>query len=122
MMWEYIVKAVFALIVIGFLIYATYLMAERLKKNTGFAKGRYIKVIERVPLGQDKALAVAKIGDKSYVLGICQSSITLLTEIETLQEPQLEANSPQKSFADCLKMQLQALTQKHMAGGASGHE
>lgn len=44
--------------------------------------GRYIKVIEQVPLSPKVFVSLVKIGEKCYLLGYGEGTVTILREIE----------------------------------------
>lgn len=61
----------------------TWYMGRRMGKR--MAGGRfsvYMESLDRLIIGQDKYLEIVRIGEKSYLLGVSQSGIQLLTELE----------------------------------------
>lgn len=120
-MMEYILKTVMALAVVGGLLYLTCFLAAKLKRNAGCTKGTFIHVIERVTLGAEQSLAVAKVEDKTYLLGVAQGGISLLCELQGQPASDGE-NAPPQSFAECLKLQVQGLGAKSSVKGAAKDE
>ena len=59
-------------------IFSRYLAAGASKVN----KSANIKIIDRVVLGQDRMLLIAKIGEKHYLIGSSAQSINILTELD----------------------------------------
>lgn len=56
------------------------------------SQSKYIKVIDMMALGQDKALSIAQIGNKYFVLGITSGGINNLAELseDNIQEFEVE--------------------------------
>jgi flagellar protein FliO/FliZ len=44
--------------------------------------GRFIKILERVPLSKENSLLVARMGDKGYVVSSSNGKIEILLELE----------------------------------------
>lgn len=72
------------LLVIGILILC-YITTKRLGKLELGKSSATIRLLERVAVGQDKAVALVQAGDKFLLLGIASSQITLLTELDEEQ-------------------------------------
>ncbi len=66
-------------------------------KLQGIQNGRFIKVLERVPLSKENSLIVAKIGDKGYVLTSAQGKVDTLLELseEELKKFEISKEVPQ---------------------------
>lgn len=64
--------------------YATRWYARRMGHS---ASGRHIKVLDRSQLGAGTYVAVVKVGDKFYLLGVGEKSVSLLCELESFEEP-----------------------------------
>lgn len=56
------------------------------------SQSKYIKVIDMMALGQDKAISIAQIGNKYFVLGITSGGINNLAELseDNIQEFEVE--------------------------------
>lgn len=46
-----------------------------------------MQMLDRLPLGQDKAVAVIRTGSRYYLIGIASSQITLLAELTEEEVP-----------------------------------
>lgn len=79
-----------------------------LKKNTVTLKSKHIRIVDRVLLGQDKSIVLAKICDQFYILGISGQQITLLKELTDfeLTEEEMTPTTFSEVFADSLKKQF----------------
>lgn len=78
--------------VMGFLILVLlifYIFAKYLKTNVeSLRRSKYINVIDSVAVGQKTSLQVAKVGDKTYLLGVSDTGVNLIDEVDeaTLEE------------------------------------
>lgn len=54
--------------------------------------GRFIKVLERIPLSKENSLIVTKIGDKGYVVSSSQGKVEILLELKEEELEKLEAS------------------------------
>ena len=43
---------------------------------------RYMNIIDRMPLGQNKFVAIMKVKDEAYLIGVTENSIEILKELE----------------------------------------
>jgi flagellar protein FliO/FliZ len=59
-------------------------------KLQGIQNGRFIKVLERVPLSKENSLIVVKIGEKGYVLTSSTGKIDTLLELNSEEIQSLE--------------------------------
>lgn len=86
-------KLAILLPVIIFLIYITLKYGS--KYSAKFNTNKIIKVIERVPLGQNTYISVVTIGDKPYVISSGDKGAQILLELD------------EKLFEDCIKAKSQ---------------
>ncbi|NLB17492.1 MAG: flagellar biosynthetic protein FliO [Syntrophomonadaceae bacterium] len=75
-----VIQMILALALIIFLAWGMIRFFGR-SMNTSF-QGRWIKVIEQISLGTNRSISVIEIGGRSFLIGITDHSISLLTEIE----------------------------------------
>lgn len=54
--------------------------------------GRFIKVLERVPISKENSLVVVKIGDKGYILSSTTGKMDTLMELSSEELSAVEAN------------------------------
>lgn len=96
------------LILVGILYLAfrvsRYLGTAAIKQS----QSKYIKIIDMMALGQDKAVSIAQIGQKYFVLGITAAGITKLAElseenIEEFELEKLESLHISEKFKDIIK-------------------
>lgn len=64
------------------ILYLSYVFTKSLGKGIGLKRGgTHMQMLDRLPLGQDKAVAIVRLGSHYYFIGIAASQITLLAEI-----------------------------------------
>lgn len=83
--------------VIGFLcliLFLFYILAKYLKNNVeGLKRSKYIEVLDSVAVSQKGSLQVARVGDKTYLLGVTDHTINILDKVD---ETKLEEYSFEK--------------------------
>lgn len=82
------------LILTVLILYLSYLFTRSLGKGIGMKRGgTCMQMLDRLPLGQDKAVAVVRTGSHYYLIGIASSQITLLAELSE-EDIQKEVPAP----------------------------
>ena len=77
---------ILALIGIILILFFTYYGTRWLSKKSCLGlKSKYMNIIDKMMLGQNKFLAIAEISGKYYLLGITESNICILKELEAFQ-------------------------------------
>lgn len=108
MFWN-IVYIIFVLAVLTGVMYSLlYLMKKYLYKYEKVGEnGVSIKVLGLHAILPKKYLAVVKIQDKIYVLGVSEGSINVIDELENVNiEPVPELNKQNAKFMDILKSNM----------------
>ncbi|WP_124066911.1 flagellar biosynthetic protein FliO [Clostridium sp. E02] len=79
------------------ILYLSYVFTKSLGKGIGMKKqgGSSMQMLDRLPLGQDKAIAIVRTGNHYFLIGIASSQISLLAE---LSEEDIQ-NNPQVPLA-----------------------
>ncbi len=64
------------------------------KKYNRICTGKYIKILERVALGQDKSLVLMEMAEKTYLLGVSPKGIDAISVFEEgqIKEPLIPEN------------------------------
>lgn len=93
--------SLFGIVVILFGCYAFSKYAA--KKINTFSDSQNIKILEKVPLAQDKGLALAKICGKYYLIGFSGQSVELLKELPEDDLEKREETGPAASFLNVLQ-------------------
>lgn len=91
----YIIKEVFSIIIsvmgIVFVLFLTYYSTKWLSiKSTNMSKSKYINVIDKMVLGQNKYLAIVEISNKYYLLSITDNNINIIKELDELDELEIK--------------------------------
>lgn len=77
-----IIKIVFYLIVfIGILYAAKYSSQFIADKNKKLYASRSLKLLERIPLGRDKELALIEFEENRYILGITNTGVNVIDKL-----------------------------------------
>ncbi len=81
-MLEGIISAIITLVIVVGILLLTYIATRYIAGISGASKAtRNISIVEKVSVGQDKSVAIAKVGDKYLLLGITAGGITTLCEL-----------------------------------------
>lgn len=114
-MESYSLFGTFAQIVgyLAFLVAAAVLVLRISRGRTGLSlnQGRHLKLVETLPLGQNKFLALVSVGKHFLLLGISDTSVSLLKELATdeVQEDTSNARKTHQQAGDSGKRFLQLL-------------
>ena len=114
-----IVKSVFSLIfgliLFAGILYLAYISTKLIGKRYMLSGkgGRNLKILETVSVGRDMTIAIARAGERIFLVGITPDRINLLSELkeEDLLTPYSEAadelpKGSSISFADALKINI----------------
>ena len=105
-----VLTLVIALIAVGLVLYLSYLFSRYLAVGAAKVnKSKNIKIVDRVVLGQDKMILIAKVGGKYYLIGSSTQSIQILTELDDKAVADIsysEKNSDNATFKNTLKGML----------------
>lgn len=90
-----IISLASVLILTVLILYLSHLFTKSLGNGIGMKRGgTCMQMLDRLPLGQDKAVAVIRMGNRYYLIGIASSQITLLAELSEEEVPkETEASS-----------------------------
>lgn len=89
----------FSLFGIAVILFACYAFSKyAAKKINTFSNSQNIKILEKVPLSQDKGLALAQICGKYYLIGFSSQSIEILQELSADELNPEEENRSAASF------------------------
>lgn len=81
------IKDIFSLVlsIIGIILvlFLTYYSTKWLSTKSNFAmKSKYINIVDKVMLGQNKYMAIAEICNKYYLISITEKDIKIIKELE----------------------------------------
>ncbi len=102
--------------VLAMAYFASRFLGARMAGGGGWLKISNNRVLQTIPLGQNKAVSIVDAAGKVLVLGVTETSIVLLTEIVEAAEVEKLKNEAQQQvenieFDDVLQRQLQSLQQ-----------
>lgn len=92
-----------ALVVFAVMLYLAYMATKLIGKRYGGGNGRNVRVLETVPLGQNKHLFLVKAADKTLLLGCAKEGITCLAELDADSLLPPEQNGEPLDFTKALK-------------------
>lgn len=109
MWWEYIKAVIMIVLIIAAAYYVTKYVAVRAGNVRGASAG--VKIRGSAPLGRERQIVLAEIGDTVYILGVTAQHIELLDKVDKdklgdLPEPSFgkpTASGFQKEFLERLK-------------------
>ncbi len=68
------------------MLFLTYYSTKWLSTRTSSSmKSRYINIIDKIMLGQNKFLAIAEVCNKYYLLSITEKNVTIVKELDDFQ-------------------------------------
>lgn len=112
-----ILTVIMSLVGVVFLIFLTYYWANWLNKRVRLNPNSSVKVVERVSLGQDRAIMIVSIGEKYMMLGVTGQHIDKIADLDKADMDKIiadkNAHTPQP-FATTL---LNVLSMKKAKGG-----
>lgn len=100
-MWESILTGMGTLLAVAAVLIAAWWFTRRIAGSGQFGgRSRYMKIIDRMPLAQDKYLALVRLGEKIYLVGVAASEISLLAQMEEEPEPLPQTDQTVPGAAD----------------------
>lgn len=78
-----LLQLVFAAIAVVVIIYLSYTVSKTIA--TGSARinaAKYMKIIDRIPVGQDRSILILQIGDKRYLVSNTARAVEILAELD----------------------------------------
>lgn len=98
-----IVPLIGILAVIALAYYGTLWLA---KKYGAGSAGKYLRVLERMPLGPDKSMALVRVGSKILLLGVGAKDIGVLTSLEESELVIQQTQTEQTEFSGVLSAMM----------------
>lgn len=111
MMEGFLAMAGALLSVIGILVLAYWSSRFLGKRWGGGISGRYLKIIDRIQVGADRYILLVKLEEHTYLVGVSEKGIQLLTEPNgTFEEPDQEEKTI--GFQEILKTYIAFRSEK----------
>ncbi len=112
-MLDALIPMLIALIAVFAVIYLSYVFSKYLAVGAGKMSGaRYMRIVDRLMLGQDKMVAIVQIGTTYYIAGVTTQNIQILKELEG--EELLEMSTSQDGIRTGFSGNFQAALSKYM--------
>ncbi|MEA4987047.1 MAG: flagellar biosynthetic protein FliO [Anaerovorax sp.] len=106
-------ELILAMIAMIGVIYLSYLFSKYLATGTSkMNSAKYMKIIDRLPTGQDRSVIILQIGDKHYLVGNTSQSINILTELSKDQLVELPSEGHMAIHTDSFKNALEGMLNK----------
>lgn len=100
--------AIGTLCIVALIIYFSYVAAKLVAKGS-FKAGhsRYMRMVDQLSVGQNRAVSVIQVGDRYFLVGIAEKEIDMLAELEEeglipLQTEEPDAQAPMPDFKDLM--------------------
>ena len=78
-----IFTAISTLCIVAVIIYFSYVAAKLVAKGSVRAShSKYMRMVDQMPVGQNRAVSVIQVGDRYFLLGIAEKQIDMLAELE----------------------------------------
>jgi flagellar protein FliO/FliZ len=69
-----------------FVLFLTYFSTKWLSvKATTIAKSKYINIVDKVMLGQNKYLAIVEISNKYYLMSVTENNINIIKDLDEFE-------------------------------------
>lgn len=90
---------ILALLAVAAVIYLSYVFSKFMALGGSRISGaKYMRIVDRMMLGQDKMLAIVQIGDTYYLAGVTSQNVQILKEIEGEDLIEMEPTVQMASF------------------------
>ena len=86
-------------LVVGGLVAVNWFLKRGLAARGGGARGRRLRIVERVPIDQRKNLLLVSLGSREFLLGVGPDRISMLAEIGG-ERPAVAAGEPDAADGD----------------------
>ena len=111
---EDIISIIMPLFAVVAVIAGAYIITKWVaKRHNNYSSGRHIKIIERVVLGKDTYLVIAKVGLKTYLLSMTSQRVEMLSELDEDKLPPIENEKQTPDFLSILTSALGKKTNKN---------
>lgn len=112
-----ILKMVSALVIVIVAVYAgLYLLRKAMGKKYAGTASDALEVLQTTYVGQNKAISLVRVADRSVLVGVTESQISAITELSVEETERIRAtvgstaaNAPSESFARLLNMASEKL-------------
>ena len=112
MFWDFF-KIIAYLCVCVFVIWLSYRVSKGLGGYSGrLGAAKYMKPIDRMPLGKDSALNIVQVGDKYMLIGVSNGRIDMLCELSEEDLAELDTDESEVDLYAAVKNNFSPITSK----------
>lgn len=77
-----ILTAIGTLCIVALIIYLSYVAARFIARSPlRNGNSRYLRMVDQMPVGQNRAVSVIQVGDRYFLVGIAEKQVSLLAEL-----------------------------------------
>lgn len=92
-------------------VYLAFLCTKWLGKRMNMpSQGKYMTVVDRIVIGQDKTILILRVGAKLSVVGVTQNGINHIADISEADLVEITAPKQDITFQEALKINLKKYT------------
>lgn len=82
-----------------FVLFLTYFSTKWLSiKASSITKSKYMNIVDKIILGQNKYIAIVEISNKYYLMSVTDNNINIIKDLDELELSTLENTSETKEF------------------------
>lgn len=94
-----IIPLILALLAVVAVIYLSYIFSKYMAIGGSRMSGaKYMRIVDRMMLGQDKMIAIVQIGTSYYLAGVTSQNVQILKELEGEELIEMEPTAQMASF------------------------
>ena len=76
-------RVIVTFVVAALILYLSYVASKYVGKSANInQKSRYMRVIDKIVVGQDRYIAIVQIGIKYFLVGIASGQVNILSEVQ----------------------------------------
>lgn len=104
---------ILALFAVVGVIYLSYVFSKYVALGASKMSGtKYMRVVDRMLLGQDKMMMIVQIGESYYLAGVTSQNVQIIKELSEDELVEMEASGPPMGFQQM--MSFKSTLQKHL--------
>ncbi|MHC1724178.1 MAG: flagellar biosynthetic protein FliO [Aminipila sp.] len=108
-----IIPLILALLAVVAVIYLSYIFSKYVALGASKMSGtRYMRVVDRMMLGQDKMMMIVQIGDSYYLTGVTSQNVQIIKELSGEELIEMQATVQPTPFQQVVS--FKSALQKHM--------
>lgn len=105
-----LIKILIFLPIILFLIYVFTKYGGSTLQN--IQKGKYMSILDRLPLSKDNALLIVKVGEKMYLISSSQGKVEVIEELNSEEAEKIEKTREIKEYASIKEFYSKLINKK----------